>query len=215
MCLWLKSLTAQDCSIIMVCMKIVQSSGPPCHLPAGLFRIFSLPVHHNTRHNLDSTTFSTTLYTEHLFQNLYSRQAALTNRSRTSKSRVAETRATPLPQFTGSTDPNFWQSSDCRKIGSLEPKVSHGTGRAKNKPEAVSLLLRSWCFSTSEAKKNHFFKNWSNLSEVAFSTSQNYGFCLWEPVFCHFLLHHFSLLPWNFFLVHTSANFFLSETCKK
>ena len=158
MCLWLMSLTAQDCSIIMVCMKIVQSSGPPCHLPAGLFRIFSLPVHHNTRHNLDSTTFSTTLYTEHLFQNLYSRQAALTNRSCTSKSRVAETRATPLPQFTGSTDPNFWQSSDCRKIGSLEPKVSHGNGRAKNKPEAVSLLLRSWCFSTSEGKKNHFFQ---------------------------------------------------------
>ena len=76
-----------------------QSSGPPCHLFAGLFHIFSLPVHHNTKHHLDSTTFSkTTLYTEHYFQNLYSRQAALTNRSRTSITRVAETRATPLPQ---------------------------------------------------------------------------------------------------------------------
>ena len=64
-------------------MKIVQSSAPPRHLPAGLF-IFSLPVHHNTKHNLDSTTFSlTTLYTEPLFQNLYSRQAAQTNRSPT------------------------------------------------------------------------------------------------------------------------------------
>ena len=40
----------------------------------------------------------TTLYTEHHFQNLYSRQAAQTNRSRTSITRVAETRATPFPQ---------------------------------------------------------------------------------------------------------------------
>ena len=54
-------------------MKMVPSSGPPCHLFAGLFHIFSLPVHHNTKHNLDSTTFSkTTLYTERLFQILYS-----------------------------------------------------------------------------------------------------------------------------------------------
>ena len=99
MCLWLKSLTAQDCSIIIVRMKIVQSSGPPSHLPAGLYHIFSLPVHHNTKHNLDSTTFSkTTLYTEHLFQDPHSQQPALTNRSRTSIARVAETRATPLPQ---------------------------------------------------------------------------------------------------------------------
>ena len=78
MCLWLKSVTAQDCSAIIVRMKIVPSSGAPCHLLAGLF-------HHNTKHHLDSTTFSkTTLYTEHYFQNLCSRQAALTNRSRTS-----------------------------------------------------------------------------------------------------------------------------------
>ena len=33
--------------------------------------------------------------------------------------------------FTGSTDPNFWQSSDCRKIGSADPNVSHGNGPAK------------------------------------------------------------------------------------
>ena len=58
------------------------SSGQPCHLFAGLFHIFSLPAHHNTKHNLESTTFSkTTLYTEDRFQNLFSRQAALTNRS--------------------------------------------------------------------------------------------------------------------------------------
>ena len=83
--LWLKSLTAQDCSVIIGHMKIVPSSGPPCHLLAGLSHIFSLPVYHNTKHNLDSKTLSkTTLYTEHLFQNLFSRPAALTNRSRTS-----------------------------------------------------------------------------------------------------------------------------------
>ena len=64
-----------------------QSSGQPFHLFAYLFHTFSLPVHHNTKHNQDSTTFSkTTLYTDHLFQNLYSRQAA-----------VAETRAIFLP----------------------------------------------------------------------------------------------------------------------
>ena len=73
------------------------SSGQPCHFLAGFCLTFSLSVHHNTKHHLDSTTFSTTtLYTEHL-QNLYSRQAAQMNRSRTSITRVAETRATPLP----------------------------------------------------------------------------------------------------------------------
>ena len=75
------------------------SSGRPCHLLAGPCLTFSLPVHHNTKHHLDSTTFSkTTLHTEHLFHNLYSRQSALMNRWRTSITRVAETRATPLPQ---------------------------------------------------------------------------------------------------------------------
>ena len=92
-------LVAQELQRYHCAWKTVQSSGPPCHLPAGLFHIFSLPVHHNTKHHLDSTTFSkTTLYTEHSFQNLYSRQAALTNRSRTSVTREAENRATPLPQ---------------------------------------------------------------------------------------------------------------------
>ena len=75
------------------------SSGQPCHPLAGLYLTFSLPIHHNTKHHLDSTSLSkTTLYTEHLFQNLYSRQAAPVSRSRTSVTRVAETRATPLPQ---------------------------------------------------------------------------------------------------------------------
>ena len=99
MCSWLKPSRRKSHCSIFVRMKIGQSSGQPCHLLAVLFHIFSLPVHHNTMHNLDSTTFSkTTLYTVHLFQNLYSRQAALTNRSRTPIRRVAETRATPLPQ---------------------------------------------------------------------------------------------------------------------
>ena len=57
-------------------------SGQPCHLRAGLYLTFSLPVYHDTKHHLDSTTFpKTTLYTVLLFQNLFSRQAALMNRS--------------------------------------------------------------------------------------------------------------------------------------
>ena len=75
------------------------SSGQPCHLLAGLHLIFSLPVHQNMKHHLDSTTFSkTTLYTEHLFHNLFSRQAALKNHCRTSISRVAEIREQTHPQ---------------------------------------------------------------------------------------------------------------------
>ena len=94
----------KNCSVIIVRMKTVQSSGQPCHLLVGLFNIFSLPVHHNTKHHLDSTTSSkTTLHTEHLFQNTYSRQAALKNRSRTPIPRVAGTRATPLPHFLSPT----------------------------------------------------------------------------------------------------------------
>ena len=54
---WLKSLKAQDCSVIIGRMKIVPSSGPPCRFFAGLFHIFSLPVHHNTKHNLGQHDF--------------------------------------------------------------------------------------------------------------------------------------------------------------
>ena len=54
----------------------------------------------SSEHHLDSTTFSkTTLYTEHLFQTFFSRQAALKNRSRKLITRVAETRGQTLPQF--------------------------------------------------------------------------------------------------------------------
>ena len=92
-------LVAQDvmsCSIFCARENSL-SSRQPCHLLAGLYLTFSLPVYHNTKHHLDSTTFSkTTRYTEHLFQSLFSRQAALKNHSRTSISRVAETREQTL-----------------------------------------------------------------------------------------------------------------------
>ena len=98
MCLWLKHelqrhLYAHENSL---------SSGQPCHLLPGLYLTFSLPVYHNTKHNLDSTTFSkTTLYTEHFFQNLYGRQAAPMNRSRTSITRVAKTPRNTSPHSGG------------------------------------------------------------------------------------------------------------------
>ena len=77
-----------------------RSSVHPCHLFVGLYFTFSLPIHHITKHHLHSTTCSkTTLYTEHFFQTLFTRQAALKNRSRTSIARVGETRATLLPQI--------------------------------------------------------------------------------------------------------------------
>ena len=71
------SLTAQVCDVIIVHIKRV--CHPVSHVISSLvFHIFSLPVHHNTKHNLDSMNFSkTTLYTEHLFQNLYSRQSSV------------------------------------------------------------------------------------------------------------------------------------------
>ena len=95
-----------SCSIFVRIKKT--SSGQPCHLLAGLFHIFSLPVYHNTKHHLDSTIFpETTLYTEnlfHLFQKLLcrkatpGRKATLKNHSLTSIVSVAETRAQTLPQ---------------------------------------------------------------------------------------------------------------------
>ena len=111
MCLWLKGLTVRELQRHRCAHENSQSSGPQCHLFAGLFQIFSLPpVHRNTKHILDSTIFSkTTLYTEHLFQYLRSRQAALSNSSRTSISRVAGTRATPLPQGVSPKSFNFWK----------------------------------------------------------------------------------------------------------
>ena len=80
------------------------SSGLPCHFLAGLCLTFSLPVHHNTKHHLDSTTFSKTrLYTKNhfrknFFQKLFGRKATLKNHSHISIMRVAETSAQTLPQ---------------------------------------------------------------------------------------------------------------------
>ena len=91
MCLWLK----HDLQRHLCGHEKSLSSGQPCHLLADLCLTFSLPVHHNTKHHLDSTTFSkTTLYTEHIFQNLFGRHAALAHQLR----EMAETRATPLTQ---------------------------------------------------------------------------------------------------------------------
>ena len=93
-CLWLKAQELQRHHRAHENSSVIWSA-----MSSFSFHIFSLPVLYNTKHHLDSTTFSkTTLYTEHFFQNLYSRQAALTNCSRTSIPRVAETRATLLPQ---------------------------------------------------------------------------------------------------------------------
>ena len=69
MCLWLKAVKAQVTRIAVssLCASKNPSSGQPCHLLAGLCLTFSLPVHHNTKHHLDSTASSkTTLYTEPL-----------------------------------------------------------------------------------------------------------------------------------------------------
>ena len=101
------------------------TSGQPCHLFVGLCLAFSLPVHHNTKQHLDSTTFSkTTLCAEHLFHNLSSRQAAPMNRSRTSSTRVAETRATPLPQFPKAQSlDQFWKFMLRKFLMDLEWKL--------------------------------------------------------------------------------------------
>ena len=105
-----------------LCSEKNPSSGQPCHLLAGLCFTFSLPVHRNTKHHLDSTTFSkTTLDIEHLFQYQYSRQAALMNRSRTSITRVAENCANTSPTgyepkelatISGSSPENIYQLYD-------------------------------------------------------------------------------------------------------
>ena len=68
--------SSTNCSVIFCAHENSLSSGQPCHLLAGLYLTFSLPVH-KTKHHLDSTTLSkTTLHTEHLFQKLYGRHAA-------------------------------------------------------------------------------------------------------------------------------------------
>ena len=85
-----------------------------------------------------------------------------------------------------SSDPNFRQSADCRKLASPAPKKIHGS---KKKIEAVFLLLRS----------------------SVCSTSKNSGFCLREHVSCPFSPEK-SPTP-NFILVHPSTIFF-TKTCE-
>ena len=94
-------LSLKNCSVIFCVHKNSLSSGQPCHPLADLNLTFSLPVH-NTKHQLDSTTFSkTTLYTENLFHKRHCRKATLKNRSRMSITRVAETCEETLPQVMG------------------------------------------------------------------------------------------------------------------
>ena len=110
------------------------SSGQPCHFLAGLCHTFSLPVHHNTKHHLDSTTFSkTTLYTEHLFRNLYSQQAVLKSRSRTSITSGGNPRNTsptgyepkPLAAISGSSLEDICQFYDVqREFGEEDQQAS-------------------------------------------------------------------------------------------
>ena len=77
----------------------------------GLCLTFSLPVHHNTKHHLETTTFSkTTLCTKHLF--FFRRQAALKNFSRSSITRVVETCATLFTQ----EEPSLAEMADYDRV---------------------------------------------------------------------------------------------------
>ena len=89
-----------SCSIfVRIKESVIRSamSSPCWSLPH-----ISLPVYHNTKHHLDSTTFSkTTLYTKNhsrknVFQKLPGRKATQENHSRSSIMRVAETCAQTL-----------------------------------------------------------------------------------------------------------------------
>ena len=69
--------SSTNCSVHLCAHETSLSSGQPCDLLACLCLIFSLPVHHNTKHHLDSTTFSKT--TPSTSSRTYTvRQAALT-----------------------------------------------------------------------------------------------------------------------------------------
>ena len=93
-------LVAQELQSHLCAHEHSLSSGQPCHLLAGPHLTFSLPVH-NTKHHLDSSSFSkTTLYIENLFQKLHFRKATQ-NIFRMSIARVAETCEQTLPQVMG------------------------------------------------------------------------------------------------------------------
>ena len=97
MCLWLEHELQRH---LCACLKesVIWSAMSSLLLVSSSH--FSLPVYHNTWQHLDSTTFSkTTLYTEHLFQNLCGRQATPKNRFRTS---ITESGGNP--RNTSSTD---------------------------------------------------------------------------------------------------------------
>ena len=117
MCLWLKAVKAQV-------TRIAVSSSCPSQNPSSSLLVSASPS------LFQSTTTRSTTWTARpsprrhctprLFQNLHSRQAALINRSLTSITRVAETRATPLPTNTSWPDQlrvtarELYTSSLCR-----------------------------------------------------------------------------------------------------
>ena len=85
-----------DFSVILVCSKesvIWSAMSSPCWSLPHL--LSSSPPQHEAPLGQHDLLQDDTVHTEHLFQNLYSRQSALMNCSRTSITRVAETCATP------------------------------------------------------------------------------------------------------------------------
>ena len=56
-CLWLKAqeLNSTGLQLHLCPHEKSLTSCHPCHFLAGLIHIFSLPVHHNTKHHLDNT----------------------------------------------------------------------------------------------------------------------------------------------------------------
>ena len=90
---------------------------------------------------------------------------------------------------TGSGDPNFRRSADCGKLGSPEPNFLSRKRSFQKILEAVICTSEAALFQRKG--KHVVLGKKSNFSEVAFSTSQNLGFCFLEVVSCFFPLSHF------------------------
>ena len=69
-----------------------------------------------------------------------------------------------------SSDPNFWQSADCRKLGSPEPEIFT---RKRSVPEFFLLMLSQnlGCFSKNTGK-HVFFEKKSQTSQTVASQKQ-------------------------------------------
>ena len=99
-----------------------------------------------------------------------------------------------------SSDPNFRQSVDCRKLGSPAPQHFSRKRSVQKKFRSCFLLLRSSVFSQNQGKTRFFLKK-SNFSEIAFLLLRCWGFCLCEVVSFPFSLLH---SPSSLFPVLTS-----------